>query len=211
MAEGKVLGWFQGALEGGPRARSILADPRTVESRDRVNSAIKFREFWRPFCPSMKVEAVSKYAQRPCEAPYMTLAFPAQEIAKQHAPGIVHIDNTMRLQTVSQNTNPRYYKPCSVWDVVRGEVRAAMKVLVVEELIFEELPAVCVAETPIWDVNRRAIEILRRTKPEVLYVPFLFDMHRDHRELFHAFSVGWRPHSSVGTSICEIYTYEVPS
>jgi len=112
LAEGKVVGWMQGRLEGGPRAlggRSILADPRSVEARDRVNSAIKFREYWRPFCPSMTAESAERFLQRAEDAPYMILAFDATEEAKQLIPGVVHVDHTARVQTVTHETNPRYH------------------------------------------------------------------------------------------------------
>ena len=80
LSEGMVVGWFQGQLEGGSRAlggRSILADPRSVEARDRVNSAIKFREYWRPFCPSLTVESVGRFVNQAEAAPFMILAFEA--------------------------------------------------------------------------------------------------------------------------------------
>jgi carbamoyltransferase len=112
LAAGKVVGWFQGRLEGGPRAlggRSILADPRSIAARDRVNAAIKFREYWRPFCPSLTVEAATEYLKKPDAAPFMILAFEATERAKQAAPAVVHVDGTMRCQTVDRATNPRYH------------------------------------------------------------------------------------------------------
>lgn len=112
LASGKVVGWFQTGLEAGPRAlgaRSILADPRSVASRDRVNIAIKFREYWRPFCPSMTEEAAAIYLENCTQAPYMILALKATERAKQEVPAIVHVDGTVRAQTVSADTNPRYH------------------------------------------------------------------------------------------------------
>ena len=111
LAAGKVVGWFQSRLEGGPRAlgaRSILADPRDVTSRDRVNGAIKFREYWRPFCPSMTEEAAQHYLVGCEQAPYMITAFEATEQAAADVPAVVHVDNTVRLQTVDRDTNPRY-------------------------------------------------------------------------------------------------------
>jgi len=113
LASGKVLGWFQNSLEGGPRAlggRSILADPRDVDARDRVNSAIKFREYWRPFCPSVTEESASRFMNRATRAPYMIMAFEATEEAVRRVPGVVHIDHTMRAQTVDAEANPRYYQ-----------------------------------------------------------------------------------------------------
>ncbi|MGE0871628.1 MAG: carbamoyltransferase [Kofleriaceae bacterium] len=112
LASGKVVGWFQGRMEGGPRAlggRSILADPRQIAARDRVNAAIKFREYWRPFCPSMTVESAERFLKKPAPAPFMILAFEASDAASQQAPAVVHVDNTLRCQTVDAATNPRYH------------------------------------------------------------------------------------------------------
>lgn len=112
LAEGRVLGWFQGRMEGGPRAlggRSILADPRSIEARDRVNAAVKFREYWRPFCPSLTVESASTYLKKASPAPFMILAFEATDEAKARVPAVVHVDGTMRVQTVDRETNPRYH------------------------------------------------------------------------------------------------------
>ena len=112
LAAGKVVAWFQGRLEGGPRAlggRSILADPRTVEARDRVNAAVKFREYWRPFCPSMTVEAAGRYLRRPTPAPFMIIAFEATDEAARTIPAVVHVDGTIRCQTVDATTNPPYH------------------------------------------------------------------------------------------------------
>lgn len=112
LAAGKVIGWFQGAMEGGPRAlggRSILADPRSIEARDRVNAAVKFREYWRPFCPSLTIEAAERYLIKPAPAPFMILAFEATELARRAVPAVVHVDGTVRVQTVDAATAPRYH------------------------------------------------------------------------------------------------------
>ena len=112
LARGKVVGWFQGRMEGGPRAlggRSILADPRTIAARDRVNAAIKFREYWRPFCPSLTVESIERFMMKPAPAPFMILAFGATADAGKAVPAVVHVDGTMRVQTVDAATNPRYH------------------------------------------------------------------------------------------------------
>lgn len=112
LADGKVVGWFQGRMEGGPRAlggRSILADPRHVGARDRVNAAIKFREYWRPFCPSLTVESAAHYLEKADAAPFMILAFDATEAAQRDAPAVVHVDGTVRVQTVDARTAPRYH------------------------------------------------------------------------------------------------------
>jgi carbamoyltransferase len=112
LASGKVIGWFQGRMEGGPRAlggRSILADPRTLAARDRVNAAVKFREYWRPFCPSLTIEAAARYLVKPTAAPFMILAFEATQLARDTVPAVVHVDGTVRVQTVDAATAPRYH------------------------------------------------------------------------------------------------------
>ena len=123
LTQGKVVAWVQGGLEGGPRAlgaRSILADPRDVKARDRVNGAIKFREYWRPFCPSMAEEAAPKYLEKPASAPFMIIAFNATDAARKEAPAIVHVDGTVRVQTVTEDTNPPYYRLLKAFELRTG-------------------------------------------------------------------------------------------
>lgn len=112
LAAGRIVGWFQGRMEAGPRAlgqRSILADPRRVENRDKVNAIIKFREYWRPFCPSMLAEAADRYFDHYVDAPFMIVAFPANERLAAEAPAIVHVDGTSRVQLVHRDVLPRYH------------------------------------------------------------------------------------------------------
>ncbi len=113
LAQGRIVGWFQGRMEAGPRAlgqRSILADPRRVDNRDKVNAIVKFREYWRPFCPSMTVEAAPRYFEMYTEAPFMIMAFPANERLKRESPAIVHVDGTSRVQFVDGQLLPRYHR-----------------------------------------------------------------------------------------------------
>jgi carbamoyltransferase len=113
LAEGRIVGWFQGRMEAGPRAlgqRSILADPRRVESRDRVNAIVKFREDWRPFCPSILAEAQSKYLVATSATPFMIVAVDATPALKTDAPAVVHVDGTVRPQTVEKHVLPRYHR-----------------------------------------------------------------------------------------------------
>ncbi len=113
LADGKVVAWFQGPMEAGPRAlggRSILADPRDAASRDRVNAAIKFREYWRPFCPSLTEESAARFLDGGEPAPYMILAHEATDEARQKLPAVVHVDGTVRSQTVSADSHPRYHR-----------------------------------------------------------------------------------------------------
>ena len=113
LAAGRIVGWAQGRMEAGPRAlgqRSILADPRTVENRDKVNAIIKFREYWRPFCPSMTAEAAPDYFDAFTDAPFMILAFEANERLRKEAPAAVHVDGTARVQFVHADVLPRYHR-----------------------------------------------------------------------------------------------------
>lgn len=123
LAGGKVVGWFQGRMEGGPRAlggRSILADPRSIEARDRVNAAIKFREYWRPFCPSLTVESAARFMKQSAPAPFMINAFESTPEAEQKVPAVVHVDHTMRVQTVDAATNPRYHAMLQAFEKKTG-------------------------------------------------------------------------------------------
>jgi carbamoyltransferase len=112
LAKGHVVGWFQGRMEAGPRAlgqRSILADPRKVEARDRVNGVIKYREFWRPFCPSMLAESAERYLADYDDGRYMIVAFKATGDMKRDAPAVVHVDGTTRVQLVHREVLPLYH------------------------------------------------------------------------------------------------------
>jgi carbamoyltransferase len=123
IAEGKIVGWFQGRMEAGPRAlghRSILADPRIIDSRDKVNSIIKFREYWRPFCPSMLAERADEYLENCTNAPFMIIAFRATEQLKALAPAIVHIDGTARVQLVDRDVDPLYHSLIAEFEKLSG-------------------------------------------------------------------------------------------
>jgi LmbE family N-acetylglucosaminyl deacetylase len=109
--------------------------------------------------------------------------------------------------------DPHPLWPRSLWDRIRGEARAAMDVLGVgaNALHFEEIPAAMVADQPVHVVNRTIGAVVEKIEPDVLYVPFLYDLHKDHREVFHALSVAWRSSSKVGRKIAAVYCYEVQS
>jgi len=112
LAEDKVLGWFQGRMEFGPRAlgnRSILADPRKPENKDRVNKKIKFREEFRPFAPAVLEEKVSEYFDIDCSSPYMLLVAQVKPDKRNKIPSVVHIDGSSRIQTVNRGQNPLFY------------------------------------------------------------------------------------------------------
>lgn len=101
--------------------------------------------------------------------------------------------------------------PRSDWDTIRAEAREACKILGVKKLIFREIPAALVSDEPMWKVNREVASVLNEVQPDVLYVPFPFDLHKDHRQLYYACSVAWRPISTTGFNVKEVYAYEVPS
>jgi carbamoyltransferase len=111
-AEGKILGWFQGRAEWGPRAlgnRSIVADPRRPEMKEILNRRIKHREIFRPFAPSILAEATSDWFEKSHPAPFMTMAYPVRREKREKIPAPTHLDGTGRLQTVTREANPRYW------------------------------------------------------------------------------------------------------
>jgi carbamoyltransferase len=118
LVQGGVIGWFQGAAEFGPRAlgnRSILADPRRTDAKDLLNSKIKRRESFRPFAPSILAEHVPAYFEVTDVVHYMEKVFPIREAKRPLIPAVTHVDGTGRLQTVSMDTNPRYYQLISAF------------------------------------------------------------------------------------------------
>ena len=113
LAEGKIVGWFQGRAEFGPRAlghRSILADPTRTDMQDHVNLRVKHREDFRPFAPSSPVEDYQTYFDAPAEDWFMTKVIPVRKEFHERLPAITHVDGTARLQTVRSDTNPLYHK-----------------------------------------------------------------------------------------------------
>ena len=112
LAEGKIIGWFSGRAEFGARAlgaRSILANPLLPDIKERVNARVKYREAFRPFAPSLIEEAQADYLVESSDSPFMILAFEVKEELKKLFPGIVHVDGTVRPQSVSRKTNPNYW------------------------------------------------------------------------------------------------------
>jgi carbamoyltransferase len=114
IAENKVIGWFQGRMEFGPRAlgaRSIIANPVMPNVKDIINKKIKFRENYRPFCPSVTEEDAKNYfVGKANRAPFMNITFGTTSLAKEYTPGIVHADGTARIQTVDKKNQPLYHK-----------------------------------------------------------------------------------------------------
>ena len=111
ISDGKIIGWYQGKMEWGPRAlgnRSILADPRKPEMKDILNEKIKHRESFRPFAPSVLEEFTSDYFDIDIPSPYMLMVAKVKQPEK--IPAVTHVDGTARLQTVSKGSNPLYYE-----------------------------------------------------------------------------------------------------
>jgi carbamoyltransferase len=115
LSEGKLLGWFQGRMEFGQRAlgnRSILADPRNVRSKDLVNAAVKYRESFRPFAPSVLEDKADGWFVIPkgLKVPFMEKVFPVRPERRDQIPAVVHVDGSCRLQTVSKTVNAPFYE-----------------------------------------------------------------------------------------------------
>lgn len=113
LSRGKILGWFQGRMEFGPRAlgsRSILADPRDPEMNVKVNNAVKFREWWRPFAPSLKKEAAGEYLESATDSPFMILTAQVRPERRGEIPAVTHVDGSARPQTVEKEINPLYWR-----------------------------------------------------------------------------------------------------
>jgi carbamoyltransferase len=159
IATGKVVGWFQGRVEWGPRAlgnRSILADPRRPEMKEILNRRIKHRETFRPFAPSILEEAVGEYFDRTNSSPFMTFAYSVRPEKRAVMPAPTHVDGTARLQTVSRSANPLY------WKLLRrfGEITGVP--VVVNTSFNDNEPIVCRPE--------EALDCFRRTQMDVLAI-----------------------------------------
>lgn len=159
IAEGNVVGWYQGRMEWGARAlgnRSILADARRGDMRDLINAKIKFREKFRPFAPSILEEAMSEYFVGAAADPFMQQVYPVQPDKREILPAITHADGSGRLQTVSMQTNPRYYR-------LIKEFAALTDVPVLLNTSFNE-------NEPIVDTPEQALDCFLRTRMDVIVV-----------------------------------------
>ena len=113
LAAGKIVGWFQGRMEFGPRAlgsRSILADPRDPEMAVKVNNAVKFREWWRPFAPAILAEAAAEYIESATDSPFMILTAQVRPEKRNVIPAVTHVDGSARPQTVEREMNPLFWR-----------------------------------------------------------------------------------------------------
>src|SRR5271168_2921681 len=157
IADGKVLGWFQGRVEWGPRAlgqRSILADPRRPEMKDVLNRRIKHRETFRPFAPSILEEATGEYFEKTHPSPFMTFAYNVRPEKRAVIPAPTHVDGTARLQTVSRTANPLY------WKLIRAFGDLTGVPVVLNTSFNDNEPIVCRPE--------EALDCFQRTQMDVL-------------------------------------------
>ncbi|MCW3834867.1 carbamoyltransferase [Sphingomonas canadensis] len=157
IAEGKVIGWFQGRMEWGPRAlgnRSILGDPRRADMKDILNLKIKRRESFRPFAPSVLDRGVADWFEEDDDVPFMMQVFQIREDKRPRIPAVTHVDGSGRLQTVHAATNPRYYRLIEAFAAETGVP------MVLNTSFNENEPVVCKPE--------EALDCFLRTKMDVL-------------------------------------------
>jgi carbamoyltransferase len=123
VAEGKVIGWFQGRMEWGPRAlgnRSIVCDPRRADMKDILNLKIKRRESFRPFAPSIIREAVKEWFETDYDVPFMLQVYQIREDKRPRIPAVTHVNGSGRLQSVTEAQNPRYYRLIKSFETITG-------------------------------------------------------------------------------------------
>lgn len=159
IADGKIVGWFQGRLEFGPRSlgnRSIVVDPRRAEMKDILNSRIKHREGFRPFAPSILESRTGEYFEHSHPSPFMLMTYRVRPEKRAEIPAPTHVDGTGRLQTVNASQNPRYHQLISEFEKLTG-----VPVLLNTSFNDNE-PVVCRPE--------EAIECFKRTRMDVLGV-----------------------------------------
>ena len=159
IADGAVLGWFQGRMEFGPRAlgnRSIVVDPRRADMKHTLNERIKKREPFRPFAPSILEERTGDYFEQTHPAPTMLMVYQIRPERRAEIPAVTHVDGSGRLQTVSREVNPRYHQLISDFCELTGVP------VVLNTSFNENEPIVC---TP-----RHAIDCFLKTRMDVLYI-----------------------------------------
>ena len=157
IADGKVVGWFQGRMEVGPRAlgnRSILADPRRADMKDILNARIKHRESFRPFAPSVLAEKCKDWFDGPAESPFMLMNYIVRPERRSQLPAITHVDGTARVQTVHRETNPRY------WELIREFEKISGVPVVVNTSFNDDEPIVCRPEEAIACFLRTRMDVL---------------------------------------------------
>jgi carbamoyltransferase len=159
IADGAVLGWFQGRMEFGPRAlgnRSIVVDPRRRDMKDILNDRIKKREPFRPFAPSILEEHTAEYFEQDHPSPTMLMVYQVRPEKRDVIPAVTHVDGSGRLQTVNSRINPRYYQLIADFKELTGVP------IVLNTSFNENEPIVC---TP-----RHALDCFLKTRMDVLYL-----------------------------------------
>jgi len=157
IAAGKVVGWFQGRMEWGPRAlgnRSILADPRKKEMKDILNERIKRRESFRPFAPSILLESVDEYFEQDYPDPFMIKVYMIRAEKRDLIPAVTHVDGTGRLQTVAEKDNPLY------WRLIKEFEKITQVPVLLNTSFNENEPIVCHPQ--------EALDCFLRTRMDVL-------------------------------------------
>jgi carbamoyltransferase len=163
VSEGKVVGWFQGRMEWGPRPlgkRSIVGDPRRADMKEILNAKIKRRESFRPFAPSVLAEAVSDWFEEDDEVPFMMQVFQIREDKRPQIPAVTHVDGSGRLQTVRAEANPRYHALISAFRDLTGVP------MVLNTSFNENEPVVC--------QPKEALDCFLRTRMDVLVLGEVF-------------------------------------
>ncbi|MGE0407309.1 MAG: carbamoyltransferase [Candidatus Korobacteraceae bacterium] len=159
IADGKIVGWFQGRMEFGPRAlggRSIVVDPRRAEMKDILNQRIKKRESFRPFAPSILADKLGEYFEQSHPAPSMLMVYQIRPEKREVIPAVTHVDGSGRLQTVTREGNPRYHQLISDFHRLTGVP------VVLNTSFNEDEPIVCTPED--------ALNCFQRTRMDALFV-----------------------------------------
>jgi carbamoyltransferase len=159
IADGQIVGWFQGRMEWGARAlgnRSILADPRRADMREIINTKIKFRERFRPFAPSILVENLDEYFVGAVPDPFMIQVYPVRPDKRAVIPAVTHVDGSGRIQTVSKGANPEYWRLIDAFRQLTG-------VPVLLNTSFNE-------NEPIVNTPAQALDCFLRTSMDALFI-----------------------------------------
>jgi carbamoyltransferase len=157
IAEGDVVGWFQGRMEFGPRAlghRSIVTDPRRTDMKDILNERIKHREPFRPFAPSILAERTAEWYDQDYPSPFMVLVYNTLPDKRERIPAVNHVDDTGRVQSVESRIEPRYHRLISAFEKQSG-------VPILLNTSFNE-------NEPIVMSPRDALETFQKTRMDVL-------------------------------------------
>ena len=168
IAEGKVVGWFQGRMEWGPRAlgnRSILCDPRRADMKEILNSKIKRRESFRPFAPAILRESVRDWFETDYDVPFMLQVYQIRKEKRKEIPAVTHVNGSGRLQTITEKQNPLYYNLIKEFEKITGVP------IVLNTSFNENEPVVC--------HPKEALDCFLRTKMDALVLGSWMITRRD--------------------------------